>query len=276
MLVILYSTNKTLNFHSIQLLQFSFEREKLIWLALFLGFAVKVPIIPFHLWLPEAHVEAPTSGSVLLAGVLLKLGTYGIVRFLLILLPNRSIYFMPFVHVIAIVRVIWARFSAIRQIDIKRVIAYSSISHINLTILGLFSFTQEGVEGSLVQIISHGFVSRGLFLCIGYLYSRYHSRAINYYSGLTHTIPYLVHFFLFFTVANISLPGTSRFIGELMLLIGLSKTNNGVVIMVLISMLSARIYSLWLINRLAFGYLSYELENQIKLKNDLTFLETRI
>lgn len=170
-------------------------------------------------------MEAPTVGSVLLAGILLKLGVYGFVRFSLTLFPDSSIYFSPFVYLLAILGVIHASLNATRQTDLKRIIAYSSVAHMNLVVLGIFSFTIIGVEGSILQSISHGFVASGMFLLIGILYDRYHSRLMHYYSGLVHLMPLYSTFFLIFTMANIALPGTSGFIGELMPLIGIFNVN---------------------------------------------------
>jgi proton-translocating NADH-quinone oxidoreductase chain M len=232
---------------------FSFERECLLWSAFFFSFAVKVPIIPAHLWLPEAHVEAPTAGSVLLAGVLLKLGSYGIVRFLVGLFPAASLYFIPGLFSLAVIAVIYTSITALRQSDIKRVIAYASVAHINITLVGLFSGTGLGLEGSIYQILSHGLVSGALFLCVGVIYDRYHTRVIFYYSGLAQVIPVFVAFFLFFIMANIALPGTSSFVGEFLILVGIGQVNFLVAIIASVSIVLGGGYSLWLFNRLAFG-----------------------
>jgi proton-translocating NADH-quinone oxidoreductase chain M len=232
---------------------FSFERECLLWLAFFCSFAVKVPIIPVHLWLPEAHVEAPTAGSVLLAGVLLKLGSYGIVRFSIGLFPAASLYFIPALLSLAVIAVIYTSLTALRQSDIKRVIAYASVAHINITLVGLFSGTGLGLEGSIYQILSHGLVSGALFLCVGVIYDRYHTRVIFYYRGLAQVMPVFIGFFLFFIMANIALPGTSRFVGEFLILVGIGQVNFLVAILVAVSMVLGGGYSLWLFNRLAFG-----------------------
>ena len=232
---------------------FSFSRQKLIWFAFFVSFASKVPIVPVHIWLPEAHVEAPTAGSVILAGILLKLGSYGFFRFSLPLFPLGSLFFRPFVFLVATVGVLYTSITALRQVDIKRVVAYASVAHINITLLGLFSFNVPGLEGSLFQIISHGLVSGALFFCIGVLYDRHHSRLVKYYSGLAHTIPLFAVFFLFFTIANIALPGTSSFVGELLILIGLFSSNSSVCFISGISMVLGGGYSLWLFNRIFYG-----------------------
>lgn len=229
------------------------ERERLLWLAFFRRFAVKVPMVPLHLWLPEAHVEAPTAGSVLLAGILLKLGTYGMVRFLIGLFPLASVYFTPLVHVIAAVRVIYTSLTALRQRDMKRVIAYASVAHMNMTLVGLFSMTQQGLEGAILQMLSHGVVSGALFLCVGVLYDRYHTRLIAYYGGLAHCMPVYAALFLLFIMGNIALPGTSRFVGEFMILVGIFQRNTVVTVLVSRSMVLGGGYSLWLYNRLMYG-----------------------
>jgi NADH-quinone oxidoreductase subunit M len=235
---------------------FSFERECLLWVAFFCRFAVKVPIVPVHLWLPEAHVEAPTAGSVLLAGVLLKLGSYGIVRFSMGLFPSASLYFIPVLFTLAVVAVIYTSITALRQSDMKRVIAYASVAHINITLVGLFSGTGLGLEGAIYQILSHGLVSGALFLCVGVIYDRYHTRVIFYYRGLAQVIPVFIGFFLFFIMANIALPGTSSFVGEFLILVGIGQVNFLVTVLAALSMVLGGGYSLWLFNRLAFGNVS--------------------
>ena len=240
----------------------SFTKQKFLWLAFFLSFSSKVPIMPMHIWLPEAHVEAPTPGSVLLAGVLLKLGTYGFVRFSLPLFPAASFFFRPFVLIISCIAVVYTSLTAFRQIDIKRVIAYASVAHMNMTLVGLFSFTQTGIEGSLYQIFSHGVVSGALFLCIGVLYDRHHTRLIRYYGGLVQTIPIFSFFFLSFTIGNIALPGTSSFVGEFLILAGIIEVNIIATFISATGMILGGIYSLWLLNRVIYGnikvnYLSF-------------------
>lgn len=240
----------------------SFTKQKFLWLAFFLSFSSKVPIIPMHIWLPEAHVEAPTPGSVLLAGVLLKLGTYGFVRFSLPLFPAASFFFRPFVLMISCIAVVYTSLTAFRQIDIKRVIAYASVAHMNMTLVGLFSFTQTGIEGSLYQIFSHGVVSGALFLCIGVLYDRHHTRLIRYYGGLVQTIPIFSFFFLSFTIGNIALPGTSSFVGEFLILAGIIEVNIIATFISATGIILGGIYSLWLLNRVIYGnikvnYLSF-------------------
>jgi proton-translocating NADH-quinone oxidoreductase chain M len=255
LLAILYIYNiaGTTNYEAILRINFSIEEQKWLWLAFFLSLASKIPLFPFHVWLPEAHVEAPTSGSVLLAGILLKLGTYGFLRFSLPLFPDASLYFSPLVFTLSILGIIFTSLTAMRQTDFKRIIAYSSVAHMNLVLMGIFSFHLPGLEGSLLQSLSHGFVSSALFFLIGVLYDRYHSRLVLYYGGLVHTMPLYTLIFLLFTMANIALPGTSSFIGEFLILAGIYKYNTIAAILGTTGMILGGGYSLWLFNRIAYG-----------------------
>jgi proton-translocating NADH-quinone oxidoreductase chain M len=239
------------------LLTFEFSKfeQKLLWFTFFLAFAAKVPMIPVHLWLPEAHVEAPTAGSVILAGVLLKLGTYGFIRFSLPLFPQASFYFTPLVYTMSLIGIIYASLTAIRQTDFKRIIAYTSVAHMNVVMLGIFSFNNIGIEGALLQSLSHGFVASALFIVIGVVYERYQTRLVKYYGGLVHTMPLYISIFLFFTMANIGFPGTSGFIGEFLILVGSFKVNSSVTFFGATGMVLGGCYSLWLFNRIAFGNL---------------------
>jgi proton-translocating NADH-quinone oxidoreductase chain M len=234
---------------------FSPFEQKLIWLSFFMSFATKVPMVPVHLWLPEAHVEAPTAGSVILAGVLLKLGTYGFIRFSFPLLPEACFYFTPFVYALSAIGVVYASFTAIRQTDFKRIIAYTSVAHMNLVMIGLFSFNVIGIEGAILQSLSHGFVASALFLIIGVVYDRHHTRMVKYYGGLVHTMPLYVSIFLFFTMANIGLPGTGSFVGEFLILIGSFKTNTIIATISATGMIIGGCYSLFLFNRICYGNL---------------------
>lgn len=229
--------------------------EKVFWVAFFLSFAVKVPRVPVHIWLPEAHVEAPTAGSVILAGVLLKLGTYGLLRFLLPLFPVATEFFTPLVFTRAVVAVVYTSLTARRQSDRKRVIAYASVAHRNRTLLGVFSLTSAGVEGAIFQRISHGIVSGALFRCVGVLYDRHHTRLIHYYGGVAHTRPKFVALFLLFTRANIALPGTSSFVGEFLILVGIYQVNFFAAVLSATGRVLGGAYSLWLFNRVAYGNL---------------------
>lgn len=229
--------------------------ERILWLAFFLSFATKVPMLPVHIWLPEAHVEAPTAGSVILAGILLKLGTYGFIRFSLPLFPDANIYFTPFVYTLSILGVIYTSLTAIRQTDFKRIVAYTSVAHMNIVMIGIYSFNLIGLGGSILQSISHGFVASALFLIIGVVYDRFHTRLIKYYSGLVHLMPLYTIIFLFFTMANIALPGTSSFVGEFLILTGSLKENTTVTFLGATGMVLGGAYSLWLFNRIVYGNL---------------------
>lgn len=252
---ILYIYNQvgTLNLEYLLTWNFSLTEQIFLWFAFFFSFASKIPMFPFHIWLPEAHVEAPTVGSVLLAGILLKLGVYGFLRFSLTLFADASLYFAPLIYLLSVIGVIYASLSALRQTDLKRIIAYSSIAHMNLVTLGIFSFNVIGLEGSIIQSISHGFVSGGMFLLIGILYDRYHSRFLYYYGGIVHFMPIYAALFLIFTLANIALPGTSSFTGEFLLLTGIYKTNVVTAIVAALGVILCGGYSLWLYNRVVFG-----------------------
>lgn len=242
------------------LLTFAFSpfEQKFLWFTFFLAFASKVPMIPVHLWLPEAHVEAPTAGSVILAGILLKLGTYGFIRFSLPLFPKASFFFAPLVYTVAVVGIIYTSFTAIRQTDFKRIIAYTSIAHMNLVILGIFSFNTIGIEGAILQSLSHGFVASALFLIIGVVYDRYKTRLVQYYGGLASVMPIYIFLFLFFTMANISFPGTSSFVGEFLILAGSFKTSTSVTFLGATGVIIGGAYSLWLFNRIAYGNLKIQ------------------
>ena len=248
---------------------FSIENQRFLWIAFFLAMAVKIPVVPFHSWLPEAHVEAPTGGSVLLAGVLLKLGGYGILRFLLPLFPEASVYFSTLITPLCLCSIIYASFTALRQNDLKRVIAYASIAHMNLIVLGLFSFNLYGIQGSIFQMISHGLVSGLLFICIGILYDRAKTRLIYNYSGLVITMPKFIVIFFLATIANMAHPGTSSFVGEFLLFFGIFKFDIFLGILSTLGIFLCGTYSIWLFNRVAFGNIQYRDINH----KDLSFYE---
>jgi len=261
----------TTDFLTLTCFDFTQQQQKILWLAFFASFASKVPMLPFHIWLPEAHVEAPTAGSVVLASILLKLGTYGFLRFSLPLFPDASIYFTPLVFTMAVMAVIYTSLTAIRQTDIKRIIAYSSVAHMNLVLVGIFSFNIPGLEGAILQSLSHGFVSGALFLCVGIAYDRHHTRMVKYYGGLVHTMPLYAVLFLFFTMANIALPGTSSFVGEFLILAGAFKANTTVCFLGATGMVLGGGYSLWLYNRIAFGNIKLQYVNQFTDMNKREF-----
>lgn len=257
-LMYIYVTVGTFDVDYLYSWTFTLSEQFLLWFSFFLSFASKIPMFPLHLWLPEAHVEAPTVGSVLLAGILLKLGVYGFLRFSLLLFPDASIYFGPLIFSCSILGVIYASLTAVRQTDVKRIIAYSSVAHMNIIVLGIFSFNIIGLEGSILQSISHGFVSGGMFLLIGILYNRYHTRFLYYYGGLVHAMPLFSIFFLIFTLANIALPTTSSFVGEFLLLVGIYYNNFYACFFSATGVILCGAYSLWLTNRIIFGNLKLD------------------
>lgn len=244
--------------------------EKLCWFAFFLSFAVKMPLVPFHIWLPEAHCEAPTAGSVILAGILLKLGGFGFLRYSIGLFADSCSFFAPFVFLISSLGIVYASITTLQQIDLKKIIAYSSVGHMGVVTIGIFSATSQNLIGSIVLMISHGIVSGALFLCIGLLYERHHTRIVKYFAGLLTTMPLFSAFFMIFTMANIGLPGTSSFLGEFLIIAGCTQTNTWVALFSAIGMVLGGGYSLWLLNRIAFGNIK---NFSIKEFQDLTRIE---
>ena len=260
----------TTDYETLLAYNFTFNEQRFIWLAFFASFASKVPMLPVHIWLPEAHVEAPTAGSVILAGVLLKLGSYGFIRFSLPLFPEASLYFTPFIFTLSVIGILYSSLTAIRQTDLKRIVAYTSVAHMNLVVIGLFSFNVIGLEGAILQSLSHGFVSSALFLLIGVLYDRHHTKMVKYYSGLVHTMPLFTIIFLIFTMANIGLPGTSSFVGEFLLLLGAFKISICVAFFGATGMVLGGCYSLWLFNRIVYGNLKIQYLSKFQ---DITYRE---
>ena len=251
------------------LLNFQFPKfiQLFLWLSFFFSLAVKIPMVPFHLWLPEAHAEAPTAGSVILAGILLKIGGYGFLRFSIPLFPEATIFFSPLVFILSLIAIIYGSLTTLRQIDLKKIIAYSSIAHMGFVTIGIFSLTVQGIEGSILLMISHGFVSSALFFCIGILYDRYSTRIIKYYSGLVQSMPLFSIYFFFFLFANIGFPCTSSFVSELLILIGLSKISLFITFLCAIGIILSAAYSIWLLNRVLFGILKL---NFIKFYQDIS------
>lgn len=264
---VIYFETGTTDYQLIANFCFSDRRQIVLWVFFFVSFAIKVPMMPFHIWLPEAHVEAPTAGSVILAGILLKMGTYGLLRFSLALFTDGSLFFTPFVYTMSIIAVVYTSLTTLRQIDLKKIIAYSSVAHMGFVTIGIFSLNLQGLEGSLLIMISHGFISSGLFLCIGFLYERHHTRLLKYYTGLTQVIPLFSLCFLFFSMANLGFPGTSSFVGEFLTLVGAFESNTTVAFLAAFSMILSAAYSLWLANRILFGTLHTDYISQYK---DLT------
>nr|YP_009646659.1 NADH dehydrogenase subunit 4 [Chloropicon laureae]QBX98563.1 NADH dehydrogenase subunit 4 [Chloropicon laureae] len=252
-ILMIYNQTGTTQVELLYAQEFSELSQIILWLSFFASFAVKVPMVPVHIWLPEAHVEAPTAGSVILAGILLKLGTYGFLRFSIPLFPEASLYFTPLVFTMSVIAVIYTSLTTVRQVDLKKVIAYSSVAHMNFVTLGLFSLNPQGVEGSLLLMLSHGLVSPALFLCIGALYDRHKTRLVRYYGGSVRTMPIFSAIFLFFTMGNISLPGTSSFVGEFLVLAGTFEANPFICFLGATGMVLGAAYSLWLYNRIVFG-----------------------
>jgi proton-translocating NADH-quinone oxidoreductase chain M len=257
-ILLMYAIAGTTDYQILLTVDFDPTLQKIMWLAFFASFATKVPMVPVHIWLPEAHVEAPTAGSVILAGVLLKLGSYGLLRFSMPLFPVGTIFFTPLVYTMAAIAVIYTSLTAIRQSDMKRIIAYASVAHMNVIIVGMFALTAQGIEGAIIQQLSHGLVSSALFLGVGVLYDRHHSRFVKYYGGMAHVMPIFVTIFMFFTMANIALPGTSSFVGEFLILVGAFQANTMITMLAATGMVLGGAYSLWLYNRVAFGNLKIQ------------------
>ena len=247
--------------------------QNLLWLAFFSSFAVKTPMWPVHTWLPDAHVEAPTAGSVLLAAILLKMAGYGFIRFSLGLFPLASDYFVPLVYFLSLVAIIYTSLVALMQEDMKKLIAYSSVAHMGFVTLGIFTMTQQGIEGSIFQMISHGLISAALFLCVGVVYERHHTRLINKYGGLVQIMPKYAVVFMVFTLGALGLPGTSGFVGEFLILIGTFKKSFLVATIASLGVILGAAYMLWLYKRIIFGEI---INNELKSMIDLKKFETLI
>ena len=249
--------------------------QNLLWLAFFSSFAVKTPMWPVHTWLPDAHVEAPTAGSVLLAAILLKMAGYGFIRFSLGLFPVASEVFTPLIYTLSVIAIIVTSLIALMQEDMKKLIAYSSVAHMGFVTLGVFTIQQQGIEGSIIQMISHGLVSAALFLCVGVVYDRMHSRLISSYGGIVTIIPKYSILFMIFTLAALGLPGTSGFVGEFLILMGVFKDNFLVAVLASIGVIIGAAYMLWLYKRVVFGKLiNSDLKSMMDLDRSEYFILT--
>lgn len=269
----MYFQAGTTDIPSLMQVHFAPEVQKWLWLAFFASFAVKVPMWPVHTWLPDAHVEAPTAGSVILAGVLLKMGGYGFLRFSLPMFPLASDFFAPLVWTLSVVAIIYTSLVALRQEDMKKLIAYSSVAHMGFITIGAFTFTRQGLDGSILQMVSHGIVSGALFLCVGVVYDRLHTREIARYGGIVHRMPLYALVFMVFTMATVGLPGTSGFVGEFLILVGAFQISTWVAALATTGIILGAAYSLWLYRRVVFGQLVHE---DLKTMPDLNWREVAI
>ncbi len=229
------------------------EVQKYLWLAFFISFAIKVPMFPVHTWLPDAHVQAPTAGSVILAGILIKLGAYAMIRFMLPFFPDASHYFANLVFALSVIAIIYASLVALMQTDMKKMIAYSSVAHMGYVTMGIFSFNQQGIDGAVMQMISHGLVSAALFICVGVIYDRLKTKEIAKMGGITSKMPNFALMFMIFTLASVGLPGTSGFVGEFLTIIGTFKASKITAIFATVGIILGACYMLWLYKRVAFG-----------------------
>ena len=248
----------TMNIVELQKYSFSAGMQTWLWLAFFASFAVKMPMWPVHTWLPDAHVEAPTAGSVILAGILLKLGGYGFLRFSLPMFPLASADFAPLIFTLSVIAIIYTSLVALVQEDIKKLIAYSSVAHMAYVTMGIFAANEQGIQGAIFQMLSHGLVSGALFLCVGVIYDRMHTREIAAFGGLVNNMPKYAVAFLIFTMANVGLPGTSGFIGEFLTLFGVFRVNTWVALFATTGVILSAAYALWLYRQVVFGALTKE------------------
>jgi len=276
-IISIYWMNGTTDIIELYNLGIDTKYQNLLWLAFFSSFAVKTPMWPVHTWLPDAHVEAPTAGSVLLAAILLKLAGYGFIRFSIGLFPVASQHFVPLIYVLSLVAIIYTSFVALIQDDMKKLIAYSSVAHMGYVTLGIFTLTQQGLEGSIIQMISHGLVSAALFLCVGVVYDRMHSRLILTYGGVASIMPKYALLFMIFILASIGLPGTSGFVGEFLILIGAFKKSFLVATIASLGIVLGAAYMLWLYKRVVFGQvINKDLLKMLDLNKSEIFILTSL
>lgn len=258
--VVMYFESGTTNMVELMYSNFAPYTQKILWLALFVSFAVKVPMWPVHTWLPDAHVEAPTLGSMILAGILLKLGGYGMLRLSIPLLPDASYYFAPLVYLLSLIAIVYTSFVALAQKDMKKLVAYSSIAHMGFVTLGLFTFHPQGMVGGMTQMISHGLTSAALFFCVGIVYERFHTKEIAKYGGLVEKMPRYAVFFMIFTLASIGLPGTSGFLGEFFALLGSFAVSPTIAGIAVLGVIIGAAYALWLYRRVVYEKLNPALD----------------
>jgi NADH-quinone oxidoreductase subunit M len=277
-ILVLYFLNQqatgSYTFDLTQLLQYQVPIKAQFWLffAFFLAFAIKVPMFPFHTWLPDAHVEAPTAGSVLLAGILLKMGTYGFLRFSLPLFPNAAHDFLPVIVALALIGIIYGALVAMVQSDVKKLVAYSSVSHLGFVMLGIFTFNIIGVQGGILQMINHGLSTGALFLLVGIIYERRHTRLIEEFGGLSRPLPVFAVFFMIVTLSSIGLPGLNGFVGEFLILLGAFKFNWIYAVIAALGVILAAVYMLWMFQRVMFGKVTKPVNEGLKDLNLREFL----
>lgn len=271
-IIYIYQQTGTLNIIDLHQMvpKFELSVQKLLWLALFISFAVKVPMFPLHTWLPDAHVEAPTAGSMILAGILLKMGAYGFLRFSLPMLPEASHYFANLVMILSAIAIIYASIVAFAQTNIKKLIAYSSIAHMGFVTIGIFTFNQVAIEGALFQMISHGIVSTALFFAVGVLYERMHTKEIDAYGGVVNKMPVFAFIFMIFTMASVGLPATSGFVGEMLVIVGTFEVNKFYAILIATSLFLGAAYMLMLYRRVIFGDIT---NSEVETLSDLNIKE---
>lgn len=257
-LITMYVMAGTTDIPALMEYQFPADLQTWLWLAFFASFAVKLPMWPFHTWLPDAHVEAPTAGSVILAAVLLKMGGYGFLRFSLPMFPVASDFFTPFIFFLSVVAVIYASLVALMQEDLKKLIAYSSVAHMGFVTIGIFALNVQGIQGSIFQMLSHGLISAALFLIVGVVYDRMHTRRIDAYGGLVNRMPIYAAIFMLFALANVGLPGTSGFVGEIAILVGVYQVNTTIALLASTGVVLSAAYMLWAYRRVIFGDLEKE------------------
>jgi len=279
LLAMYFKAGHTFDIQALMAYPFDFQWQFWIWIGFFIAFAVKVPMWPVHTWLPDAHTEAPTAGSVILAGILLKMGAYGFLRFSLPICPDASQYFVPLMVVLSLIAVIYISLVAMMQQDMKRLIAYSSIAHMGFVTLGTFMFTQQALEGAIFGMISHGFVAAALFLCVGVLYDRMHTREISAYGGVANVMPVFAAVMMLFCMANVALPGASAFIAEIMVLMGTFSADQlyqfvistkWVAVLAATSVVLSAAYTLWMYKRVIMGDL---VKDEVKALKDMTVRE---